>query len=112
MGGAPMVMVMKKVDFFRFFITLRGRGLDVSGVAEPSLRVIWCGNMVDGLPRPASFVSKNGHSSRSYGSISLSTSKTPTTFYGESACNDEESRKSCFRQNNRTSRSGMEVEFL
>ena len=48
-----MVMVMEKVYFFRLFRMLRGRGLDVSGVAEPSLRVIWRGNMVDGLPRPA-----------------------------------------------------------
>ena len=35
-------------------LLFRGRGLDVSGVAEPSPRVIWRGNMVDGLPRPAS----------------------------------------------------------
>ena len=57
------------------------------------------------------FASKNQLSSRFSRSFVLRRGKTPTCFYGESACNDGRSRKTCFRQIFQRSRSGMEVEF-
>ena len=78
--------------------------------AGASLRVKWRGNMVDGLPRPASFAPKLSwtqmggwhrkidHSSgfpRSFGDLAMSLC---TSFYGGSNYLDARSQKICLRQ--------------